>query len=54
MTVYIVVGSASYTNLELFSVHQTEQGARQAIKDLIESENNPSMDYKFLEMELQQ
>ena len=54
MTVYIVVGSASYTNLELFSVHQTEQGARQAIKDLIESEIHPSMDYEFQEMELQQ
>lgn len=54
MTVYIVVGNAPYTNLELFSVHQTEQGARQAIKDLIESENNPSMDYEFVTMELQQ
>lgn len=54
MTVYIVVGKASYTNLELFSVHQTEQGARQAIKDLVESENNPSMKYEFLTMELNQ
>lgn len=54
MTVYIVVGRAPYTSLELFSVHQTEQGARQAIKDLIESEIHPSMDYEFITMELQQ